>query len=1122
MKDRQEDKDNSENRSKESSKPPNVIGPREGDEVYIPLKSWFKEGECPEPEKDWHVKGEILSTKVVKKRLQVKCKDDFGVTFTKMWKFWEKEADVKTSPEGIRIIKPWDEAWQMAGGEDHELVASMAECYGMEVNEEATSNSNSSGISNVPETPGSFEEAMKFPEWRESIKAELMGLKGKVKLVTRASIWGMGKKVLPVRYVFKTKRDKNGDIIKRKTRLVVKDIKKFSKESDVRDFYSHVARMDSVRILIAVSVQLGMLLFHIDFAQAFTQSKLEEDEHHIEIPPGFGTGGLRETHAWNLLYSLYGLRIAPKVWRETLTGFLNEIGFRELESDPSLFVRESIFLAVFVDDILIAASQDDVNKLQDELALRFKSEMEECQFFLGLEINRAGDSLKVSQGRYITKLLQEVNMWGVFPKQTPNFGPQRQPREHDEEKLVSLKAEMGSLEFKSHVGKILYLAVASRPDILEAIRALASHSGKLDDFIRIHRIYSYLRGTVHLGMVHRKESKPKVQAWVDASLGSGDHCRSISGWMIKYGGLIVARCKAQTCVALSSCEAELVAATSCATEVIHVRNVLSELGFGQLGSTPIFEDNTSAIRMCEVRGTNHHRNKHYSIKMSFLTGNPHFHFEHLSGDDHPADMLTKPLSQMQFRKHTKIMMGDEHFGRGAENLHDLVWVKQSKQASTEDTEGSGGEHAEAMEATVSSSESSSEPAACPICHVNGIEWSEWKEGSKFTSVLEHEEGSEKWMNIPTYGPQMNWEKHIFQNNANFVHVANKQYGHIQEKQPRVTFGSLDILMNTATIKAAEEARRQYETLNKEPTQGSHKQRKNLPWDLSHESGWPNTEVATELTHNGWIWENEEKSFEEGLENSHDNFKWHKEVDPSGRTEPQENPRAGEWCALSYSSDENAQVYDQSNEWRGGRDDLCDDWYESDDEVEFGLDWESSSCCNLPIGHTEGYSDNSEWGYESNDPRTTWDQPGNPTTEPDIDIKGYSNTPELVSSIPSEGQGESSNEGGSTFVIMGPELRRADEEPNSEGEQESTGEQFNTVQSEEDDTEEEWAWMADDWEPDLLDMKDEIRCINASPEEEASLERQNNKISQERGVSVHRALLGNGSKGCNPRNKQGGL
>ena len=240
--------------------------------------------------------------------------------------------------------------------------------------------------------------------------------------------------------------------------------------------------------------------------------------------------------------------------------------------------------------------------------------------------------------------------------------------------------------------------------------------------------------------------------------------------------------------------------------------------------------------------------------MSFLTGNHHFHFEHLSGDDHPADMLTKPLSQMQFRKHTKIMMGDEHFGRGAENLHDLVWVKQSKQASTEDTEGSDGEHAEAMEATVSSSESSSEPAACPICHVNGIEWSEWKEGSKFTSVLEHEEGSEKWMNIPTYGPQMNWEKHIFQNNANFVHVANKQYGHIQEKQPRVTFGSLDILMNTATIKAAEEARRQYETLNKEPTQGSHKQRKNLPWDLSHESGWPNTEVATELTHNGWIWE----------------------------------------------------------------------------------------------------------------------------------------------------------------------------------------------------------------------------------------------------------------------------
>ena len=158
--------------------------------------------------------------------------------------------------------------------------------------------------------------------------------------------------------------------------------------------------MDSVKILIAVSVQLGMLPFHIDFAQTLTQPKLEEDEHNIEIPPGFGTGGLRETYVWNLLHSLFGLRISPKVWRETLTGFLNEIGFRKLESGSSCFVREYIFLAVFVDDILIAASQEDVNKLQGELASRFKSEMEEFQFFLGLEINRAGDSLKVSQGRH--------------------------------------------------------------------------------------------------------------------------------------------------------------------------------------------------------------------------------------------------------------------------------------------------------------------------------------------------------------------------------------------------------------------------------------------------------------------------------------------------------------------------------------------------------------------------------------------------------------------------------------------------------------------------------------------------------------------------------------------------
>ena len=106
-----------------------------------------------------------------------------------------------------------------------------------------------------PDTPGSFAEAIKYPEWRESIRKELEGFKGKVEVVNKQVTLARGKKIHQVRYVFKTKRDKKGDVIKRKTRLVVKDIKFQTRDTDIANYYSHVTRMDSVRTLIAISVQ---------------------------------------------------------------------------------------------------------------------------------------------------------------------------------------------------------------------------------------------------------------------------------------------------------------------------------------------------------------------------------------------------------------------------------------------------------------------------------------------------------------------------------------------------------------------------------------------------------------------------------------------------------------------------------------------------------------------------------------------------------------------------------------------------------------------------------------------------------------------------------------------------
>jgi hypothetical protein len=101
--------------------------------------------------------------------------------------------------------------------------------------------------------------------------------------------------------------------------------------------------------------------------------------------------------------------------------------------------------------------------------------------------------------------------------------------------------------------------------------------------------------------------------------------------------------KKQSCVALSTAEAEYVAASSCAQDVVWLRGVLFDHKFQQMDPTVIFEDNTAAIKWSSGGSR---RAKHNDLKVCFVrevVSMKHAILEYLPTAGQVADILTKPL-----------------------------------------------------------------------------------------------------------------------------------------------------------------------------------------------------------------------------------------------------------------------------------------------------------------------------------------------------------------------------------------------------------------------------------------------------------------------------------------------
>ena len=213
--------------------------------------------------------------------------------------------------------------------------------------------------------------------------------------------------------MYKVKRDELGAIIKHKARLVARGF--VQREGiNFKEVFALVARMESVRLLLAFVAAKDWHVHHLDVKSAFLNDELAETVF-VRQPPGFAVKG-EEHRVLQLRKVLYGLRQAPRAWNAKLDTTLGELRFQMCATEHTLYTwrwgKEELFIGVYVDDlIIIGARTEDINSFKREMAAHFRmSDLSALSYYLGIEVRQGKEVLTLGQSAYASKLLERSGM----------------------------------------------------------------------------------------------------------------------------------------------------------------------------------------------------------------------------------------------------------------------------------------------------------------------------------------------------------------------------------------------------------------------------------------------------------------------------------------------------------------------------------------------------------------------------------------------------------------------------------------------------------------------------------------------------------------------------------------
>ena len=390
--------------------------------------------------------------------------------------------------------------------------------------------------------PNTYKQAMALPDrdkWREAIEAEL-------EMIRRFNVFSpimklpAGAKALGQRWVFKRKRDHLGNVIKHKARLTPQGCYQHF-GIDYADTYAPVARMATLRYVLALATLLQLQTSSCDFTNAFLNAELKEDVY-VNAPPG--SPPLPDGYVYKLQRALYGLKQSPREWNNTLNQFMtNECGFRQLQCEKCMYIKQQsdgsyMLVCLYVDDLVIAYSHRSMlESFISKVKSKFKiTQSDSLQKTLGFQIERTKTGgVFMHQQSYINDVLKRFGMENCKSVDTPfdqhirlckegmyntRTGVSRQATQgessvHDanvvqfkKKKKQSKIGTESKIPYRELIGCLLWISMGTRPDVSYAVNQCARYSSdpKPEHWTACLRVLRYLKGTSDHGLYYHRHT----------------------------------------------------------------------------------------------------------------------------------------------------------------------------------------------------------------------------------------------------------------------------------------------------------------------------------------------------------------------------------------------------------------------------------------------------------------------------------------------------------------------------------------------------------------------------------------------------------------------------------------
>lgn len=486
--------------------------------------------------------------------------------------------------------------------------------------------------------PSTYEEAVNRPDcelWLEAIAEEL-------EAHDENNTWSIidkgNQRAITSKWVFDIKRNKDGEMKQYKARLCARGFLQI-KGIDYTETFSPTTRYESIRILLSIAAQKNLIIRQLDVKTAFLYGTLEEDIY-MEIPEGVKAD---RNKICKLNKSLYGLKQSSRCWNRKFTEFLVKFGFVQSQADNCVFIGNldsvQALLILYVDDALIMSESKTVlDKIVNYLKQGFKIKELDLNRFVGLEISRTQDSICISQRDYIEQIISRFNMSTAHPSNTP--------LDVNVQMTKCIDHEQTSFPYRETIGSLLFLSTASRPDISFGVNLLSRYinNPSSEHVAQVKRIIRYLINTKHLCIKY--QGSESLVGYSDSDFaGDMDTRKSTTGYLFMLnGGPISWASQKQPCVALSTTEAEFMAACEATKSLLWLKQFFKEIDIDQ-NCTTLFMDNQSAIKLI-YNPVYHKKTKHIDVKYNFIREKVKqklIDVKFIKSSEQLADIFTKAL-----------------------------------------------------------------------------------------------------------------------------------------------------------------------------------------------------------------------------------------------------------------------------------------------------------------------------------------------------------------------------------------------------------------------------------------------------------------------------------------------